>query len=132
MRIFRRVAVLVVYTMIGGPPERAFLHAGLSKKGQDKLKYPGSRIGVVREVAVVSAGNKKHPEKVESGHQPPVKSCGTRVNNQQWCKVKKNKTHFVSIDGFPALLFFHVATNVRLKRLSQTPSGNFLPSGDFF
>ena len=56
MNVFFGVRVHMVLAVIGRPPERASLHGRIADQGQDKLHRSGRLEGLVREIAMVKAG----------------------------------------------------------------------------
>ena len=87
------VGVEMVMTVVVGPPERAALHGGASAEGEDKLAKPGRAIGFVGEVAVVDAGDKKHPDEVERHGGPDRDWADADPERGQAARVQKDERH---------------------------------------
>ena len=67
MHVLQAIGVQVVMTMLGGPPQNAFLRARLGQKREDELKRPAGRIGAMREIPVVPGADRKDAQ--------PIKRC---------------------------------------------------------
>ena len=64
------VGVLVVGAVVGGPPERALLGRGDADEREHELRDPSEPVAAVREVPVVPAGDREHPDEVERHREP--------------------------------------------------------------
>ena len=62
--------MLVVVPVVIRPPERPALHRGATPEGEQKLARARGAVRLVREIAVVNAGDGEHPHEVE-GHRGP-------------------------------------------------------------
>jgi hypothetical protein len=61
------VGMQMVMPVLGGPPQNALLGAALRKARKNELKGPASRVGAVREVAMVPRPDPEHPQAVQRG-----------------------------------------------------------------
>ena len=68
--VLRLVGILVVMPVMGRPPQRAHLGRRAAEKGQDELEHAPGFVGVVREVAVIAAGQREHADRVGRHHGP--------------------------------------------------------------
>src|SRR5579859_5761003 len=69
MDILVRIGVLVVVTMMGGPPKRPLLSAGGAPEAHDELEEPAGLVGAMGEVTVVDTRDGEHAEVVhENAH----------------------------------------------------------------
>ena len=69
MDILVRIGVLVVVTVMGGPPERPLLPTGGAPEAHNELEEPAGLIGAVGEVTVVDTRDGEHAEVVhEDAH----------------------------------------------------------------
>ena len=58
------VGVLVMMTVVAGPPQRAFLHGQATGPRKDELKGPAGLEGTVRKISVITGGNAEHAQRV--------------------------------------------------------------------
>jgi hypothetical protein len=65
MDILFGVGMLVVMSVVRGPPNRAFLRRCGSEKRQHKLEPTARLIASVREVSVIDPCNGEHPHDIE-------------------------------------------------------------------
>ena len=65
MRILLGIRVQMMMPVFCSPPQHAFLAAALRDERKDELKYPACRIGPVREVAMIPAGDPEHAQPVQ-------------------------------------------------------------------
>jgi len=65
MNIFLGIRVFVVVSMMTGPPERAFLRTGRSKKREKKLKGAARLVGAMGKITVIRAGDGEHANEIE-------------------------------------------------------------------
>jgi hypothetical protein len=54
----------MMMSMFRGPPQYAFLSGALREEGESELKYPACRIGSMREVPMIPASYRKHPQPI--------------------------------------------------------------------
>lgn len=77
MNVLLGIGVLMMVPMMTGPPERTFLCTGQTQKPENKLEGAAGLVGSMRKIAVIDAGDGKHPNKIESDTNPersPAKS----------------------------------------------------------
>ena len=92
MRVFRRVAVTVVMTMVTGPPQGTFLSGRHRRKRNHKLKPTRSLVGLMGKVAMIASRDPKHSEEIKKGAQNPIKPGGPGEDRRQWQEVNNNET----------------------------------------
>jgi hypothetical protein len=54
----------VVFTVVSGPPQRPFLQRQASQQSTYELKPAGCLKRSMRKIAVIEAGDRKHPREV--------------------------------------------------------------------
>jgi len=65
VQIARLVRVAVVVAMVRRPPQRAALNAARTEQPEQELHRSRGSEGLVREIAVVEAGDREHPQRVQ-------------------------------------------------------------------
>ena len=70
------VRMLVVVAVGAGPPKRTALDRECRPQGHDELEGSGGGIGLVREVTVKEARDRKHAEEVEAHRGPDGDGAG--------------------------------------------------------
>ena len=86
------VTAVVMAVMIG-PPERTSFHRGAREDREKKLAHPRGAVGFVGEVAVVDAGDKKHPDEVECHGGPDRDWADANPERSQAARVQKDERH---------------------------------------
>ena len=100
VRVGRRVAVAVVMAVVGCPPERPLLRRSLRHEGDDELKPARGLVRLVREVAVIAAGDPEHSDHVQGGAHDPVEEGGACPDGCQGNQVHDGKRDFLLEDRF--------------------------------
>ena len=59
------VGEAVMMTVVGGPPEDAFLGGSHSHEGDYELEYATGFVGAMREIPVIAGGDPEHPDRDE-------------------------------------------------------------------
>src|SRR3954462_3256645 len=67
MHVVFGIGMQMMMSMLGRPPQNAFLRGALRKPGQDELKYPAGRKSPMGEIAVVARSDCKHGADIRGG-----------------------------------------------------------------
>src|SRR5579863_10108999 len=59
------VGKTVMMTMVGGPPENAFLGGGHGHEGDYELECAAGFVGAMRKIPVIAGGDPEHPDRDE-------------------------------------------------------------------
>src|SRR5687768_16799799 len=92
MRISGRVAMAMVMTVMGSPPQRALLRRSLRHERDHKLKPPRGFIRFVGEIAVITASNPKHPHHIQYAAYYPVEQSSPCPDSSQRDQVHNRKS----------------------------------------
>src|ERR1700719_3443434 len=71
------VGEAVMMTVVGRPPEDAFLGGGHGHKGDYELEYAAGFVGAMRKIPVIAGGDPEHPDRDE-GH------AGDQIGPAEW------------------------------------------------
>jgi hypothetical protein len=65
MQVFGLVRIAVVVAVMGSPPQRTALGAGLRQECEHELKHAAGLVGAVGKVSVVDTGHREHADEVQ-------------------------------------------------------------------
>jgi hypothetical protein len=83
--------VLVMMTMMIGPPKRTALNGRTRPKREEELAETGRAVGFVRKVPVKNPGDRKHPEKIKRHRRPNRKPAPPHPNHPEATDMKNDE-----------------------------------------
>jgi len=90
--------VLVVLSVLGGPPQDAALRRRLAHDCHKQLSCPAGLVRPVRKVAVVTGRDGKHPDEVQDGTQQQRTLADAGPENAEARKMHQYEWNTAGID----------------------------------
>src|SRR5687767_5621181 len=102
MRICWCIAVAMVVTMMGRPPQRTLLRRSLGHEGNNKLKPARSSIRLVGEIPVIAACDPKHSHYIQNSANDPIEQSSSCPDRRERDQVHHSKSNLLFQDRFTA------------------------------
>jgi hypothetical protein len=85
------IRMRVVITVMSSPPQRTFLVRHATDESQDKLKNAVSLIRTMGKVTVITGGNSKYPEAIETKTRSNRDPANTHPKKKQTTRMQNDK-----------------------------------------
>src|SRR5512144_2075144 len=108
MHIVLGVGGDMVMTMMAGPPERAALGAGPTQDGKGQLACASRLKRPMREVSVIPAGDRKHPDEIKRDGHGYGSPTGTDPDDAQAHRMDGNNRNTTKPIHLRDAIGFHV------------------------